>query len=66
MPGDDIDAPVVVEALPIAVPPCSSVMTVNEFADHCANNVKLEVWPCVYGNEISVPPLAAANQPVNS
>ena len=33
--------------------------------DHCANNVKLAVWPCVYGNEMAEPPLDAANQPLN-
>ena len=41
MPGNDIDAPVVVEALSIAVPPCSSVVTVNVLAVHCAVSVTL-------------------------
>jgi hypothetical protein len=40
VPGDDaIDAPVVVEASATALPPCSSVATVNEFAVHTAYNV---------------------------
>jgi len=46
VPGEAIDAPVVVVASAIALPPCSSVGTVNEFAVHCANNVKSVVWPC--------------------
>jgi hypothetical protein len=32
VPGDDIDAPVVVDASATALPPCSSVETVNVLA----------------------------------
>ena len=43
----------------------TSYVTVNEFAVHCAYNVKLAVCPCVYGNEIALPPLDATNHPAN-
>jgi hypothetical protein len=66
VPGEEaIELPVVVEPDKIALPLCESYVTVNELADHCANNVKLVVWPCMNGNEIAAPPLAAANQPAN-
>jgi hypothetical protein len=39
VPGEFIDAPVVVEASATALPPCSSVATVNEFAVHTAYSV---------------------------
>ena len=31
---------------------------------HCAKRVKLLSCPCVYGNVIGLPPLAAVNQPL--
>ena len=65
MPGELIELPVVAESAVTALPPCESYATVNEFADHCANNVKLAVWPCAYGNESADPPVDAANQPLN-
>jgi len=44
VPGDSaIEPPVVVEPLLIAEPPCESYVTVNEFAVHCAYNVKFAV-----------------------
>jgi len=43
VPGELIDAPVVVVVLSIALPSCSFVVTVNVFADHCANSVKFAV-----------------------
>ena len=41
VPGEFIDAPVVVDAFEIALPPCSSVVTVNVLAVHTAYNVAL-------------------------
>jgi carbon monoxide dehydrogenase subunit G len=65
-PGDAaIEPPVDVEPFETALPPCESYVTVNEFAVHCAYNVKLAVCPCVYGNEIALPPLDATNHPAN-
>ena len=64
-PGDDaIEPPVDVEPLDTDDPPCESYVTVNELAVHCAYNVKLDDWPCAYGNEIALPPLDAVNHPL--
>ena len=40
----EIDPPVIVLLFETALPPCESYVTVNEFAVHCAYNVKLAVW----------------------
>ena len=59
MPGEFIDAPVVVEALAIALPPCSSVVTVNESAVHTAYNVTFDEIANVDAAAREVPPHAA-------
>lgn len=59
------DVPVTHEADDAALPPWESYVTVFVFPVHCAYIVKFEVWPCVYGNVIALPPLDAANQPAN-
>ena len=56
MPGEAIDAPVVVEASAIALPPCSSVVTVNESAVHCAYSVTFEEIANVEAAAREVPP----------
>jgi hypothetical protein len=64
VPGDAaIEPPVMVVPSETALPPCESYVTVRVFAVHCAYRVKLEVWPCAYGNEMALPPEAAVNQP---
>jgi hypothetical protein len=58
VPGEAIDAPVVVEAFAIALPPCSSVVTVNESALHTAYNVTFEEIANVDATAREVPPHA--------
>ena len=41
------------------------VVVVVGFAAHCAYNVKSAVWLCAALVVISVPPVAAVNQPAN-
>jgi hypothetical protein len=44
MPGEaEIEPPVVVDPAVTELPLCESYVTVNEFADHCAYSVKLDV-----------------------
>ena len=43
----------------------ATVVVVVGFAAHCAYNVKSAVWLCAALVVISVPPVAAVNQPAN-
>ena len=58
MPGEFIDAPVAVEVLAIALPPCSSVVTDNVSAVHTAYNVMSEEIEKVDATAREVPPHA--------
>ena len=57
--GELIDEPVVVEASAIALPPCSSVETVNVLAVHTAYRVTLALIAKVLAADRDVPPHAA-------
>jgi hypothetical protein len=58
VPGEFIDAPVVVEASAIALPLCSSVVTVNVSAVHTAYNVTFDEIANVDAAAREVPPHA--------
>ena len=56
---------VVVGATVVVVVGATVVVVVVGFAVHCAYNVKSAVWLCAALVVISVPPVAAVNQPAN-
>jgi len=58
VPGELIDAPVVVVVLSIALPSCSSVVTVNVCAVHTTYSVTLSVMVNVLAAARDVPPHA--------